>query len=178
MAKPTLSQEYVQSLFEYDAATGMLRWKLRQQSDFATKRAWSIINTRNGGKTVATQSRGYYVVGIKNRRYRVHRIIWLMFKGEMPAGEIDHINGNPSDNRIENLRLVSPLENRRNMKTPKNNTSGEIGVSFRRQRNTWRAYIMVNNQQLTLGHFPTKLEATAARSAGERLLGFHRNHGR
>lgn len=80
--------------------------------------------------------------------------------------EVDHINGNPSDNRKSNLRIVSHLENMQNKKIYKNNTSGTTGVS-QLHNGKWKARIMVNGNEMWLGTFETKEEAVYARHAAE-----------
>lgn len=67
----------------------------------------------------------------KWRIYSVHRIIWQMFHGDIPEGMvIDHINGDPWDNRITNLRLVTQKQNVQNAKKSKRNTSGATGIRW------------------------------------------------
>lgn len=108
-------------------------------------------------------------------QYSAHRIIWKMVHGTDPF-HIDHINGDPSDNRISNLRDVTPAENHRNRSMNSNNTSGIIGVSAKGDK--WRAFAWVDNKAFVLGDFPTLPEAAAARQAAEKLLGYHENHGK
>lgn len=177
MEESGLTQERVKQLFDY--RNGKLFWKHRPVSDFNSAREWKIINTLYAGKEAGTYANGgYRVVKTKEFRVRVHRLVWIYFYGEPPNREIDHINGNPEDNRISNLRIVTATENRRNMARPKNNTSGVIGVSYRANRKKWRAYIMIDNRQITLGHYKKKEEAILARKRAEEEIGFHPNHGR
>lgn len=177
MEESELTRERVNQLFDY--RDGKLYWRLRPETDFKSRREWKIINTLYAGKEAGTYANGgYRVVKTKEFRVRVHRLIWIYFYGEPASGEVDHINGDPSDNRISNLRVVTSIENRRNMARPKNNTSGAIGVSYRANRKKWRAYIMIDNRQITLGHYKTKEEAILARKRAEEEIGFHPNHGR
>lgn len=126
------------------------------------------------GEMVGCVSDGYVVVGYGGRLHRAHHVVWLMFRGAIPPGmEIDHINGDRADNRIENLRLVTKAENSRNRKRPANNTSGEIGIQ-RRQSGSYQ--VRVGDRHI--GTFQTMAEAAAARRAASTSLGFHPNHGR
>jgi hypothetical protein len=90
---------------------------------------------------------------------------------------IDHIDGDPSNNKLANLRDVTPSENHRNRRVPSNNTSGVIGVS-QRTDGKWRACCTFKERTLVLGDFLSIEEAIAARQAYEKIAGFHPNHGR
>lgn len=111
----------------------------------------------------ANRSDGYTIVRVGGRMLRAHRIIYAIIHGEMPEGEIDHINGNRADNRIENLRDVSKSVNQHNSKKRKDNSSGFPGVSWDTQHQKWRAQIMVDNQQIRLGLFENLEDAVQAR---------------
>ena len=92
--------------------------------------------------------------------------------------QIDHENGDRSDNRIANLRDVPPSENMRNVKRHITNTSGHVGVFWYKPRNKWVARITVNYTLHHLGYFTDIADAIAARKAAEIFYGFHKNHGR
>lgn len=83
--------------------------------------------------------------------------------------EVDHINGKPNDNRVENLRITTHAENMKNVKLPNNNTSGFKGVYYSKRERKWKAMIRVNKQQRHLGTFDTKEEAIIARQNAENL---------
>lgn len=118
---------------------------------------------------------GYLRVRVNGIQFRVHRIIWLMTHGRWPKGQIDHINGLPSDNRPENMREVTAQGNQRNQHIRADNTSGITGVAA--ENGFWTARIKVDGKKVRLGRFLTIEEAAAARKAAERVLGFHPNHG-
>lgn len=71
---------------------------------------------------------GYLILKIKGKQYKAHRMAWLYVYGEVPSGNIDHINRVRSDNRISNLRCISQADNCRNMTVSKNNETGYKGV--------------------------------------------------
>lgn len=81
--------------------------------------------------------------------------------------QVDHINGNPLDNRKANLRLVTNQQNQFNSKNTGSGNNSRKGVSFRKDRNKWRAYIMLNGKQIALGSFDTEAEAIKARIQAE-----------
>ncbi len=102
---------------------------------------------------------GYIIVSVGRTRYYAHRLIWLMKFGEWPSGEIDHIDGDRSNNRIENMRCVTKSGNMKNQKRNSRNTSGAPGVGWDRTRNKWRVQIYVNGKHSFQGRFDSKEEA-------------------
>ena len=80
---------------------------------------------------------------------------------------VDHINRNTLDNRKENLRLATMQQNAMNRSVQPNNTSGIPGVSWRKDRNKWRAFITINGKQKSLGLYENKEDAIAARKIAE-----------
>lgn len=107
-----------------------------------------------GGKTQA----GYVRIKLGGKEYLAHRLAWFIMNGPIPDGyEIDHINGIRDDNRICNLRLANPQQQRANAKINSDNSSGYRGVYWNKRRKKWRAYI----RRQHLGYFDTK-EAAAA----------------
>lgn len=121
---------------------------------------------------------GYLRVCLKGGYYKCHRLAWLYMYGEWPDGEVDHINGIRTDNRVSNLRVVSRKENMKNAACPKTNTSGFIGVTWDKSRSKWAAKIMVDQKCLNLGRFDSIDEAISARQEAELKYAFHQNHGR
>jgi hypothetical protein len=90
--------------------------------------------------------------------------------GSFPDGDLDHINRNKKDNRIENLRVVTKSQNRQNITAHKNNKSGMKGVWLHKQTKRWCSTIGFNNKNKHLGSFSTKEEAQAAYMAASKVL--------
>ncbi|HDM8285448.1 TPA: HNH endonuclease [Yersinia enterocolitica] len=153
--------------FTYDPDEGLLRWKVKLSN-----------RTKIGANAGSIGSHGYQQLMIFGKRRLAHRVIWEMLNGEISYGmQIDHIDHNRLNNKIENLRLVTDLQNHRNLSMPPKNSSGAMGVSWRKSRNKWVASIRVNNKLKHLGSFENIHEAIEARKHAEKFLGFHPNHG-
>lgn len=174
----------LRQLLAYDPATGKLRWKSRSPRFFSSSHRTADGNCNNwnsryaGTEALTALHQGYPHGDILGRKLFAHRVAYALYHGEWPAGEVDHINGDRSDNRIANLRSVDRRANTMNVKRFNTNSSGVTGVSWVARRGKWRAYIVVNYRARSLGHFTDKADAIAARKAAERELGFHPNHGR
>lgn len=172
-------KETLVSLLDYDPSSGKIYWKPRALSMFPDERSGKIWNSRYAGKEAftTTDGNGYRRGRVFDVPYLAHRLIWKMVHGSDPLN-IDHIDGDPSNNRICNLRSVDVAENNRNQKMHSTNTSGVTGVCptppSRRGRRRWEARI---GKEL-IGCFLTVEEATAARRKAEIQHGYHPNHGR
>jgi len=83
---------------------------------------------------------GYLRVQFKKKRYYVHRVIWEYFNGPIPTGyEIDHIDGNPCNNKIENLRLLTHIQNLHSARRLTRNNSGILGVCWDKHHKKYEA---------------------------------------
>lgn len=132
--------------FSYDAESGLLTRKVSSRGR----------NAKAGNVVGCVNSRGYLLVWVMSKSFRVHRIIWLMSTGEMPKDQIDHINGNPLDNRLVNLREATHAENQKNRGKQHNNKIGYKGVSSKgSSKNPYLAKITLNGKQIYIGYFPT-----------------------
>lgn len=117
------------------------------------------------GRTAGCSDKGYIKIGLttngKHLQVHAHRLAWVFVHGVLPTREIDHINGNPSDNRICNLRDVSRQVNGQNLSKPfAGNRTGILGVSQRRGR--YCSAIKANGKSIFLGDFNTAEEARDA----------------
>ena len=104
---------------------------------------------------------GYVRVKINKKLYYLHRLIWLYHYGVWPT-EIDHIDRNPSNNAVENLREVSRSVNMRNTKLKRATTSKYKGVCWNARLNKWVAQATVDTKNVYLGVFTDEVEASKA----------------
>jgi hypothetical protein len=151
------SQEFLKSMFNYDAELGCLRWK-------TTRNTYVKIGSIAG----RIHHTGYRYIAIKingiRQGYKASRLIYKYHTGEDPD-ICDHINGNSSDDRIENLRSTTIAGNARNMKKSSKNTSGYTGVSWSKEYNKWCAQIIIGGKNKHLGYFANIEDAIAARKS-------------
>lgn len=134
-----LTQDEIKSLFDYK--NGKLVWKIKPNR-----------NIRIGDAAGSIDSHGYLQTKHNGIVYLNHRLIWLMHYGWLPR-LIDHVNGNKTDNRIENLRQATPQQNQHNAKRRVDNKSGVKGVIWHKDSRKWRADIQVNGKRRSLGCF-------------------------
>lgn len=152
-----ISQSEIISNFHYDAETGLFFRKVNSR-----RRPNSLIETG----TITFW--GYCAIGYRNKHYTAHRLAWLYIHGEWPDCDIDHINGNRSDNRICNLRAVSRTINNQNRRSITTNKKSNLplGVSYRgKNRKLKKPYyssIISNGKKIELGYFITPEEAHEA----------------
>jgi hypothetical protein len=135
----------------YDMETGLFVWK---------KGRGPVSEGKVAGRP---NVHGYIRIGLDGRDYLAHRLAWFVVHGEWPNGEIDHINGCITDNRICNLRVATREENCRNVKVHKRNRLGIKGVSERNDcKKRFGAKIRINGKVVALGQYETAEEAKAA----------------
>lgn len=121
---------------------------------------------------------GYVSVGSCGVKAYAHRIVWFMHNGEIPKGfDIDHIDHDRTNNKIDNLRIVSRSDNLRNKGVVKS-SSGEMGVYWSEAAGKWEASITVEGRKKYLGLFETIESAKAARIRANSIYGYHENRGR
>lgn len=157
--------EYLRKVLSYNEHSGDLTWKTK------------IANCTHVGALAGWKSKKYLQITLAGKHYYVHRIIWKMVHGYLAnTMQIDHINRNPLDNRLSNLRVVDQCTNLKNQSLPRNNSSGIIGVGFHAHSGLWKGTMCQNNKTETK-YFKKKDEAIEWRSRKEREYGFHVNHG-
>lgn len=110
---------------------------------------------------------GYYHAGLwsnnKRKEVKLHKLVAIVFLGHNPSGYdkiIDHINNNPLDNRVENLRIVSCRQNSSNHK--KTYSSKYVGVHWHKKHKKWNANILIGSKRKYLGSFNNEYDAHLA----------------
>lgn len=150
--KEQLTQAKLMSVLNYNSDTGSFVW-VRTLSN-RTK-----INSIAG----CISKKGYWVIRINNRLYYAHRLAWLYTHGSLPSAEIDHINRNPLDNRISNLRPVSHGENMQNILSAYSTSkTGLRGAYVQKNNKKYSSRIKVGGKYKTIGSFPTPEKAHEA----------------
>jgi hypothetical protein len=139
MANDILLQENLKELFLYE--NGNFYWKIKP-----TKR-YPI-----GMKAGTLAKRGCLHISFDGKVHKAHRLVFLYHHGYMPI-EVDHIDGNPLNNKIENLREASRSENLRNTKKRIDNKSGYKGVCWDKRSKKWRTVCSVNKKQYSAGSY-------------------------
>lgn len=138
---------------------------------------WSKVSAgprRIGDVFDGVNKDGYLRICVKGVQYPAHRLAFVFMQGALPDYklDVDHINGNRLDNRWENLRVVSRQVNIQNQHwaTPRNKTSGLLGVTWDKAKGKWYACIWVNGRTLSLGRHTTAEDAHVAYIEAKRRL--------
>lgn len=164
-----MDRAYADECFDYDPDTGCLRWRVRPEHHFGTSRARNTWNTRYAGAEAGSANAQRVSVKIAGRQYKLHRIAWLLAYGGWPDGQLDHVDGNPLNNALTNLRLATNQQNQFNRGLSRANTSGFKGVCWDKPRGRWRAQLCREGRSVFFGHYSTPEEAAAAYADGAKL---------
>ena len=160
---------YLRECFEADFEAGELFWLKRPESHFSANAAsW---NTRFAGKKAGRYRKdGYYEVVINGKLHLGHRVLWALFYDHWPNGVIDHLDRNPSNNSIDNLRDVTQTVNLLNTGLSARNSSGVVGVSKEARCGNWIAQIGLNGKMRHLGTYRHWFDAVCARKSAENRI--------
>lgn len=175
-----LDQETILDLLKYNPKTGQFFWNKRNRKYFKCERSFNIWNSRYSGKEcfLTTDNLGRKTTSIFNKPYRAHIIAFLYMTGRWPKEEIDHEDGNPSNNKWENLVEVSHSDNMKNLKIRKDNTSGHQGISWDKSRKKWKVQVSINGVNTFICRTKNLQDAIARRAAANNKFLFHHNHGK
>ena len=173
------SPELLRQLLRYEPDTGKLYWKERDPDIFKRETDCKTWNKRYANQVALSSknNNGYKRGCIMGMPILAHVAAYAIYYRKYPDN-VDHINGNRSDNRISNLRSVTKRENSLNRARGKNNTSGCTGVIWIKHLKKWQAKIKVYGKQISIGYYIKKSDAITARKKAEAQHGFHPNHGK
>ena len=143
--KPLPPVALLRELFEYEPETGELTNKVRRSSRLP------------GSSAGTTRPDGYKLLGIDGKMYLLHRVVWAIHHNHEPEGMLDHIDGNPGNNKIENLRLSNHSLNGANARKREVTTTGAY-----KQKNKWCARGTVDGVHVYLGMHSSQEEAHQA----------------
>lgn len=168
LRKEDLTQQLLKSVLSYDPVSGHLVWigKFHNKGIVLGSRAGSLV-----------PSTGYRSITVFGRSYPEHVLIWFIYHGKWPDGQIDHEDHVRDHNWILNLKDVTFLENMRNRKAMSDTVTGHQGVWFNKRRNRYVAEITMNGKKVYQKSFKSAGEAVAARRDKLIEFGFHANHG-
>ena len=141
----------------YDPATGVLKW------------LDPISNAVKPGSVAGNYTKPYVHIKINGRLYGAHRVAWAIHHGEWPRMMVDHIDGDPHNNRASNLRLATRSQNNWNSSTRKDNKTGFKGVSIR-GNGKYRAKIAAHGKVYSLGDFESPEDAHEVYELASHLL--------
>ena len=156
-----LTQKRLKELLHYCPETGVFTWKIKRHN-----------KVKIGDVAGSIDSKGYWSIGIDNKRYRVHRLAILYVNGCFPKHVTDHKDRNKLNNRYDNLRAISNQHNLHNSGNCINNSSGVKGVSWNKTCQKWVAQIKINYKVKYLGLYSDFAEAVCTRLAAEECLGW------
>lgn len=151
-----MTPEELRSILHYDPDTGVFTWLVSNTN-----------RVKVGDVAGYVGCRGRIEIRAGGKLRLAHRLAWYYVHGKWPTYGIDHINGNPSDNRLVNLRDIPQQQNLWNSAMRAGNTSGHKGVSYCKERRKWYAQIQKNGKRISLGRYDTIEEAVVVYKKAE-----------
>lgn len=176
-----MTQEVLKQVLHYNPGTGVFTWQYRDRSFFKDLRSFTMWNTRFAGRVTGHEfktnsGKCYIKLNIFGKRWYGHRLAYLYMVGVLPD-EVDHDDGNGTNNKWSNLNHATRRDNCMNYKLNVNNKSGVAGISLCKSTQRWHSRIQIDRQQIFLGSFDDFFEAVCVRKTAENNHGFHPNHG-
>ena len=163
-----ITQAELKELLHYDQYTGVFTWLCNKRKPNSLGYAGTIAH-RKGKK--------YMQICINFKKYYSHRLAWFYTNKEWPENEIDHIDGNGLNNKINNLRPVTRAENTKNTRKYNTNKSGLTGVCWDKRESKWKSYINIDGVLKNIGYFDNIFDAACSRKSASIKYEFHKNHG-
>lgn len=162
MLKNDITQDELKAMLNYNPETGEFTWRVNRRGHAGKSQAGTVAGFRRPD--------GRMVVSIKAKHYLASRLAWFYTHGVWPNPTVDHINGDLTDDRINNLREASFQRQVQNRKTQKNCASGRTGVYWYKASQRWQVKIKHNRKTISLGYFADLIDAVAARMRAENML--------
>ena len=147
----------------------MMHKELLETFDYDNK---GVLIWKKTGKVAGSENHGYLRIRFKGKDYFAHRLIWFYHYGKWPKGQIDHVNRNKLDNRIENLKDVSQFENQKNKWSTKNSITGIPGLTWHKTKEKWEARLYENGRYVYRKYFDLFQEAKEELLEERRKRGF------
>jgi hypothetical protein len=144
-----LTQKRLKELLDYNHSTGIFTWKVRRNQYAVKGAAAGTLNKNN-----------YIQITIDGQIHYAHRLVFLFLEGHLPEGIVDHLDGNPSNNCIENLRVCSDRDNASNKQ--RHREGSLVGAYWSKTRNKFVSQIKIQGKSRHLGQFDTAIEAHTA----------------
>jgi len=155
----------IKETFDANLITGEVFWKTRPRLQFSSEAFWLRNCRESAGKKVkcfAVNRQGHRAVSFRayGRRVRIllHHVVWVLAKGFLPTLDIDHVNNDPADNRLVNLRLASRAQN----STNKTRKLPGLKGAYKLKTGQWQSTLWVGNKHIYLGHFSSEQAAHEA----------------
>lgn len=156
-----LNRMRLDHLLNYDKTTGIFTRKV------------SVRKDRIGAVAGAPNGFGHIQIRVDGTLYMAHRLAWMWVYGDWPPTNIDHVNGNPSDNRITNLRLATPKENQENVKLRVDSSTGHRGVNWNKAERKWVARVQHHKERIVIGKYEAIEDAVSAIKEARDILFTH-----
>lgn len=180
----TRDYDYYQKRLVLDESSWRVLWSYeRPRDDFRTQYSYKNYTNNYAGKEAGQIKKkegysDYRSIKVNGVHIQSHIAVWLLYYGEYPRGVIDHIDGDGLNNDVRNLRDVTMLENSKNRKMDKRNSSGYNGVSFVERRGKYRARAGAGGKDIALGWYDHIDDAIEARKNFDIKNGFSKRHGK
>ena len=167
----TITQEELKKILHYDPEIGVFTWLLKKSNRI---KVGQIAGSR---QVDILCGKAYIRIKISKKMYLAHRLAVLYITGNLPENEVDHLDGNGTNNKWKNIRCVSAIENQRNRRLQSNNSSGIGGVYWHVRNGKWHVRTWIGSKLIHLGYYDNLLDAASVKKSAEIKYGFHKNHG-
>lgn len=176
ISEEVLTYDRLKELIDYDPETGVITSKY-STSKMDKGCQMGSFEAYGSGNTHVKGTRHRVRITLMGRSYSAHRLVWFWMTGDWPDGVIDHIDGDPWNNKWDNLRDVTGSENSKNIGLSRKNKSGVLGVYWDKRIDMWCSQIGLNGRNKNLGTFHNFDDAVKVRKEAEKKYNFHPNHG-